>query len=302
MSTVFLFGAGASAFSGPCIPKNPPLGSALFAELMRDGGIAATVSPALANQFKDFEKGMAEFASQRPTDTTEFQRDMARYFARFEPLLGNFYTQLISHLIKVRESVVLATTNYELLIEIAIDQAGFLTSYAVPPSPDNFSVLKLHGSCNFLPDVPPDQFRGVKFSLGPAAKAILDAGIRPANTREVIDFCDTQDSLAPALALYMKDKQVLFAPKFVEEQQRAWRESVKKADRIFVIGCRCNPSDSHIWFPLQKSKSHLWYVGPDPKPFDDWVRKVKRRHAHHLEKTFEMALPLIYKQIEKVTG
>jgi hypothetical protein len=82
MSTVFLFGAGASYGSGDCSPNCPPVGPHLFPELQRWGGVASTVGDALRDKFDaDFEEGMEEFFRTRPTDTTTFLREMAHYFA-----------------------------------------------------------------------------------------------------------------------------------------------------------------------------------------------------------------------------
>jgi protoporphyrinogen oxidase len=94
MSTVFLFGAGASYGSGECYPKNPPLGPGLFAELQRWGGVAATVDEDLRRTFEgDFEKGMEHFFRTRNSDITPFLREMADYFAQFEPGPNNYYGQ-----------------------------------------------------------------------------------------------------------------------------------------------------------------------------------------------------------------
>ena len=92
MSTVFLFGAGASYGSGECYPKNPPLGFQLFDELQGWGGVATTADENLRDTFKkDFEAGMAEFFRTRNTDITRFLREMADYFAQFEPGTKNYY-------------------------------------------------------------------------------------------------------------------------------------------------------------------------------------------------------------------
>ena len=130
MSTLFLFGAGASFGSGPCSPNPPPLGGELFGELRKGGGVAARVSEDLAELFRrDFEAGMDRFWRDHNTWTSELLRDMARYFAVFEPSEGNHYMALIAALGGTRKKAVFATTNYDLLIEHAIVRSGFLISY-----------------------------------------------------------------------------------------------------------------------------------------------------------------------------
>ena len=91
MSSTFLFGAGASAFSGECYPTTPPLGADLFSELRRRGGVAAEVEEDLVDLFGDFEAGMAEFRRRHEVKTSALLRDMARYFAEFRPGDSNQY-------------------------------------------------------------------------------------------------------------------------------------------------------------------------------------------------------------------
>jgi hypothetical protein len=80
VSSLFLFGAGASFGSGPCAPSAPPLGSRLFDELRAAGGVASEVSEDLAESFRqDFEAGMDRFWSEHNVRTSELLRDMARY-------------------------------------------------------------------------------------------------------------------------------------------------------------------------------------------------------------------------------
>src|SRR5262245_57504541 len=96
MSVVFLFGAGASAFSGDCFPKNPPLGAGLFQELLRQGGVAETVGADHRELFeRNFEDGMATFWALSKVDRTGFLRDVARYFAQFFPGEKNAYISVL---------------------------------------------------------------------------------------------------------------------------------------------------------------------------------------------------------------
>ncbi len=77
MSSVFLFGAGASAFSGECIPTAPPLGKDLFLELKKLGGVASRIDGELAEVFCDFEAGMAELRVRDDLQTIPFLNEMA---------------------------------------------------------------------------------------------------------------------------------------------------------------------------------------------------------------------------------
>src|SRR6185437_13899636 len=120
------------------------------------GGIAATIEGGLRQLFLDnFEKGMAQFRWERDTDTTALLREMALYFAEFVPGPTNRYHSLLRAIRRSRHRTVIATTNYDLLLESAVDAAKLRTAYqAVNIPKNNVAILKIHGSCNFLPSVP----------------------------------------------------------------------------------------------------------------------------------------------------
>ncbi|MHB1619916.1 MAG: hypothetical protein ACYCTY_08055 [Sulfuricella sp.] len=297
MSSVFLFGAGASYGSGPCAPSSPPLGAQLFPALQATGGVAATVDADLAAAFvRDFEVGMDRFWAERNTQTTEFLRDIARFFAPFEPLPGNLYLELLRVLGGTKKKSVMVTTNYDLLIEHAVMQSGLLVTYGGLPAPErNIPILKIHGSCNFLPNLQPRQFSGVSFDLSQSkGGSIIEAEVKPArSSREIIDFCDREDSIAPALAMYSPSKQVLFCKGFIQAQQQAWLTALSAAARIYVIGLRVHLVDEHIWSPLAKARAPIHYVGREPDDFMAWAHISGHRSAYVLANSFEGAIPRI---------
>lgn len=241
----------------------------------------------------DFEAGMDQFWKERNTHTTELLRDMARYFAPFEPLSGNQYLELIKVIGGTRKRTVMVTTNYDLLIEHAVVKSGLLVTYGgLPAAERNIPILKIHGSCNFLPDLAPRQISGIGFDLsGAPGGAVLEAGIRIATSaREVIDFCNREDAIAPALAMYSPAKQVLYCRSFIHAQQQAWLSALKQVSRIYVIGLRVHTVDQHIWKPLASAKASLYYVGREPEVFATWANANKRRRAYVLAHTFADAI------------
>lgn len=297
MSSLFLFGAGASFGSGPCWPYPPPLGKELFPALRAVGGVAKTVDTDLANLFVDnFEAGMDRFWEERNTDTTELLRDMARFFAPFEPLPGNYYIELLRILGDARRKSIMVTTNYDLLIERAAMHMDLLVTYGGFPVPEqNIPVLKIHGSCNFLPNIQQHQFKDIVFDLSQVSGvSAIETGIRAArSSQEIIGFCNRENSIAPALAMYSPSKQVLFCPEAIREFQRDWEHALSKVARIYVIGLRVHLVDEHIWGPLSKSRTPIYYVGREPEDFLEWVKKSNRRNAYNLAESFEGALPKI---------
>lgn len=297
MTSLFLFGAGASFGSGPCRPHPPPLGGHFFAALRQQGGVANEIGDELASVFAaDFEAGMDRFRIEHNTLTTSLLRDMAKYFAPFEPASGNLYMEIIRALGGTRKKAVLVTTNYDLLIERAIGEVGLAVSYTGFPVPlNNIPVLKIHGSCNFLPNLD-FRIRSIDFKTDPS-QSVLDADVFPASTtEEIIRFCTEQDSIAPALALYSPDKKILYCPTFVKNQQEAWRTSLKSASRIYVIGLRVHEVDAHIWGELAVARAPLFYVGFEPEVFESWARK-RRGRCYVLGQTFKSAIPTIRRHL-----
>lgn len=225
---------------------------------------------------------------------------MARFFAQFEPLPGNCYSELLKVLGETRTRAVMVTTNYDLLIEHAICKAGLLVTYDGPQAPaNNVPLLKIHGSCNFLPKLLPRQISGISFDLTESkGGSILDAEVVAARSlREIIEFCNREDSVAPALAMYSPTKQVLICPSFIQAQQRAWLTALKEAWRVYVVGLRVHTVDEHIWGALARAKAPLHYVGLEPDEFRSWANSNKRSKAFVLAPSFAEAIPLIARQL-----
>jgi len=301
MASLFLFGAGASTFGGPCSPEPPPLGQDLFAALQKVSKVAASITGNLALAFQaSFEVGMDKFWLERNVDVAELLRDMAVFFAQFEPLDGNLYREVLSILKSMGRKAVLVTTNYDLLIERAVQLSGLKLAYATFPVPkDNVPVLKIHGSCNFLPDMRPHSIRGVKFDLSETSNSqVLDCTVRIGkNAQEVYEFCQVEDSIAPALAMYHPQKHAIFCKWFITKQQEAWHKALTKASRVFVIGLRVHQIDTHIWGALESGDVPLWYVGREPEEFLGWARESKRGNARVLAETFAEAIPKLAKRL-----
>jgi len=294
MSNLFLFGAGASAHSGSCQPHPPPEGNALFAALSTEG-TAKTLSNRFGKLFGDrFELGMAAVRRDADEYTTPFLIQMARYLSTFNPGPNNIYVCLFSALIDRGIPFRVASTNYDLLIERSLGTLDTPANYDVPPAifkapPLGITVLKIHGSCNFLPDLGTNTFHGVSFKNN---RVNLSAPVRVASDARDIDrFLCGDTGLAPAMALYSEGKEVLFCPDFVTRQQRCFAQLASCVRNIFVVGLRVNERDAHIWSTLAASPASLWYVSPEQDLFRDWAYRNSRPRATCLARTFEEGLP-----------
>lgn len=302
MSILFLFGSGASHGSLDCIPYPPPLAKGLFDELQKAGGITSTIDGKLADLFRqDFEVGMDQFFKERNTEVVRFLREMALYFARFEPGLKNQYTRLIKSLMSVNDKVIFSTTNYELLIEMAASNAGLGVHYYCPllPTKDFLPVLKIHGSINFLPVIG-GTVKNAKFKMASTKGTAIEAQVRITDSlQQIIHFCETEDSAAPAIAMFAPSKWVPVCKKFVEQQQKYWQNEVYRASHIFIIGSGVHERDTHIWKPLEKSLGFLTYVDPNPEQFLTWAESRNRALVDVIPQSFGDAIPLIERSISR---
>jgi len=276
------------------------LGAKLFNELKKESAIAAGLSDDLCSLFEEnFEKGMDKLWDGDPVKVTPLQIDIARYFTKFKIGENNLYRLLIQTVKKSKKKATFSTTNYDLLLEQAINAEGFLISYTgLPVEKDNLSLLKIHGSCNFIPAIKPDQIKGIGFVVPKDGTSILNAPVRPTSAEEAKKFCDEADAIAPAIAVYSEGKQVLHCDKFVKEQQAQWEAAIKKASKIFVIGLRVIEHDDHIWGVLSKNKAWLGYVGLEPKEFTEWSNKVGRKNSYIVSDTFENSISVIERRLK----
>jgi hypothetical protein len=290
-----LFGAGASYGSGCVFPRQPPLGFQLFSELQKRGGIAASVSAPINTLFQEhFETGMAAFFATRQSDVPTFLREMAAFFVEFAPGPGNAYVQLIERIVGSPHQIAIGTLNYDILIEAAIT-----TVCATRPTASALGGLfKLHGSCNYFPDVL-GQLRGVTFNN--YFECIRTSKVHVAKSAdEVRRLLKEEDSIAPVMALYAKGKRVLFASPFVDECQRRWQVAVGESDDVIVVGTALNEEDDHIWCPMARTKGRISYVGlkRDWHCFEEWSKRKARTGDVHLGERFWESVPAIINVLE----
>ena len=253
----------------------------------------ASVDDDFAEVFRrQFEAGVAQLRTSRsPRDLAAFLRDLARYFVQFTPGPNSYYRRLTRAVIDADAQPVFATLNYDLLLELAILAEGRSVAYSGLPIPErHFAVLKPHGSCNFLPDLGSTTIRNSSIGFTNTGAALIAPIKIAARQSDVVHFCDTEDSIAPALAMFEKGKQVPFCPSFVQGQLAAWGKHLAEADRAFIVGVRVNAEDGHIWGPLSRCAADLYHVGPDEAGFMSWAKQVGRNKVHHLANTFAESL------------
>jgi hypothetical protein len=294
VSNTFLLGAGASAFSGPCAPQAPPLGKDLFAALTARGGVFTRFGTELTAAFADFEEGMALLRVKRPDLIAPVLRDMADYFSHFAPEAKNLHYDFIEAVLASGSPACVASLNYDLLLELAANRSGHRITYGAPPVPPrNLAILKIHGSCNFLPTFGGNSIQGITLIPGNETTSLVDSDIKVGSPEEVQRYCREQTTLAPALAMYARGKKVWFSDRFVHNQHQQWVKALSTASRIVIIGVHLNTDDEHIWEPLRESRGRLLYAGPEGPDVLSWARMKGRDKAFHIANSFAEAVSLL---------
>lgn len=296
MTRIVLLGAGASFGSIDASPSTPPLGGQLFDALASRGGLAATLPDNLKSTFRaNFEAGMAAFYEYADGDVMRFQRELAHYLATFAPGPNNIYVRLIRELGISR--FIFCSLNYDLLFELSAAILGHNTTYTSERSPGFVRLLKPHGSSNFWPYMPGVTIRNS--TMKRSGRADIQAPIRPLSQVDTIEKCVTEDSVAPAIAMYAEGKPVKISPDYVEAQQKMWADSVGRASRICIAGTRIHLADTHIWAPLTACGADVFYFGleSDREAFGGWKEVSKKTNVYFVEASFSTAVPMISRRM-----
>ncbi len=290
---LFLFGAGASAFSGPSLPQCPPLGANLIDHLLPYLRAAPSIDNDLCSLFRrDFEEGMDAFWRRSPALLQNFQKDMAMYFSYFRPLPGNLYKQLIDAINNKPNQVLMSTLNYEIMLELAICQSGkYLSFYGFECPTNHIPVIKLHGSCNYLPSIGGAQISGINFVIPPPQDGVTCGGIggdkiKPVDIRELHAVLHSEDSRVPAMAFYHKSKAVRDCSGAIQKAQQLWCKELDTADAMFIIGTRLVEHDTHIWDAVSKYKGDVYWINPNADEALTWSQ-IHRVKLTHLASSFE---------------
>jgi hypothetical protein len=114
------------------------LGKDLFPHLLKESEIVGTWDEELRQYFeRDFETGMKKYIETQEVEIPTLLREMSKYFIQFTPGPTNLYRRLVTSLAQrqkklgehLRQRIVLATLNYDLLLERAIHDAGCALAY-----------------------------------------------------------------------------------------------------------------------------------------------------------------------------
>ena len=225
-----------------------------------------------------------------------FQRELAHYLATFTPGPGNVYLHLIRELGVNR--FIFCSLNYDLMFELSAAMLGHNTAYTSEPSKGYARLLKPHGSSNFWPYMPSVTIRNSTFKR--SGRADIQAPIKPLSQAETLEKCVTEDSIAPAIAMYAEGKPVKISPDYVEAQQMMWADSVGRASKICIVGARIHLPDKQIWEPLVTCSANLFYFGleSDREDFERLKEVSKKKNAYFVAADFSSAVQMISRRMK----
>jgi len=88
---------------------------------------------------------------------------------------------------------------------------------------------------------------------------------------KVRKFLQEEDVLAPEMAVYHKDKTILFGDyRNGVRWQAQWRAFLADADQLFVIGTSLVEHDTHIWDAVKSFGGILCWVSRNPVAAQNW--------------------------------
>jgi len=239
------------------------------------------------------------YISQTPTsqyNMANLLADMGIFFSKFpiDHADENLYCRLFSRYRNeiIHRRILLSTLNYECLIEIALASQG-MNKIVYTGNDVGVKLLKLHGSCNFIPN-------GISLSR-PNAALIIGRSIMKMNVRTVEpNQAERELATAPfaVMSLYTRGKSNIVCPEFIQGIQAEFQQRVKEAKAIITIGVKPNSEDKHIWDHISKSRAELYLMG-NKEICQDWIDKHRRGDGIVVGHYFSDSFPEICKLIDK---
>ena len=265
---VLLFGAGASRGCGGLGQNEPPTSRQLYGVLREKfpdswGRLSNTLHHSFESKFED---GM-ERMYQTNRDIFDYLKDLTVLMStyRIDKVEDNLYYALIRKYADklVNEEVVFATLNYDCLIELAALAGNPNISISYWGRNQGLRLLKIHGSCNFLPAGISGQG---KYLIEPGAK--IDCSITLVDPLEVRDRMATMPVPA-AMSLYTRSKVTIIGERTMNWIKTEFQKGVRSARLVAIVGIQPPPPDEmvdeHIWASLRRTGAKLLFVGNEEK-------------------------------------
>jgi hypothetical protein len=258
------------------MPRQTPLGAELFDELLRFGGAAENVPTELAEFFRiNFEVGMRKLVDEHFELVGPLLCQMARYFAQFRHARKGPYEELFDRLKQIDVLPVVATLNYDLLIEYAARRVGWGPKYGNDGNEQHerwLNLLKLHGSCNFIPkdssDMGGEFFGEMNFVIG--------GGMDCFDGEEAFLRHKNEKLIPPVMSAYVEGKSCYTCPEILKKFQHEWSSAALSAKNIIIIGVALNEADDHIWRPIAHTNAKISAIDQNPDPILRWGQNIPK--------------------------
>lgn len=299
----FLFGAGASKGAVHVDPCAPPVGKELYDRLAhsfpREWGPGSPLSQYCDGFRNDFENTMSKEISTQyaPLFILEWMRPMSLYFSHFTPdkTGKDLYTRLLLCLQAkgLIGNSIFGSLNYDCIFEKAAHRIGLKINYSGKKAKiDEISVLKVHGSCNFVTE---DMEPKSQFMSGYTESRIDYVSLDNIETELRAKFFGSAGCYYPFVSLYAFRKNTIVGGMEIQQIRNAWSQAVSRTSVLAVVGVRPNKDDSHIWDPVKKTSARLLYIGSQTD-FAGWLLANSR--FKHLGSTFELGFDTLIKSLE----
>ncbi len=189
---------------------------------------------------------------------------------------------------RLLDTTVFASLNYDTLFEQAVEGLPLAVDYGFgrrPNGGNHVTVLKLHGSSNFFPQVPDGVFLEGTVSIdnrGLIGGRILHVPPKESRRRY---RSRNQVECTPAMSLITPGKPMPVGEDDIAELRQRWQTWLSETDLIILIGVRPVPTDEHIWGPIVQSRADVWYIGGNP----EWLLNNTAGRTTWLSKSFDSA-------------
>jgi hypothetical protein len=285
---LLLFGAGASYGSGG-INKKIPLGKDLFTSLCleypRTWG--AKIKGNLKDQFikEGFEVGMDSLyksSNGLEAEVAPLLVELSVFFSKFKIVnANNLYVRLVQRFDSAfrNKDIIIATLNYDCLIEYALMFSQMTFSYL--HNDQEAKLLKLHGSCNFIPLGIKMSPEGLTLKIGGAT---FNTAFKPVLPNEVENEL-ASISIPSAMSLYTHEKRNIVSPNSLKLILDEYQETVQSVNTIIIVGIKPNPViDKHIWDTLTSTRARVILIGNQEASLE-WVA-CRNSHTESIEGKF----------------
>ncbi len=273
---VIFFGAGAS--KGSDSSNVPPLGNALFGELVRhDPRGWGRLPPPWATQFQQtngFEQAMQAFISSGQFGSP-LQWAMADYFFKNFPISNsNRYLALMNDLKPHTSRFAVVTINYDTLLFQAASRTKTQLALGAATHPgQQLPVCLPHGSCVLC-------CQGISATSGVSFTGGVSTSGQPRVFVDVADFDREKASnvFPPIMSYYEPNKFTVSCANVIAQERAIYAQWIRQAEKIAVIGVNVHPADRHIWDSLSNTSAQIFYLSGKSgvQGFHNWAVSVGR--------------------------